>query len=62
MKKSKFENVYYVVQTRPRLSVCGYTFTEDEANVMAQVVRELTGETGRIVHFTRKELKKLNYT
>jgi ribosomal protein S6 len=57
----RFKKVYYIVQTAPVLKTCGHTFSPQKAEALAQFVGQLTGQKGKIVEFTRNELRKLNY-
>ena len=57
----KFSKVFYILQTRPKLRVCGYAFNKREARYVADEIQIVTGKKGRIVEFTRNELEDLGY-
>lgn len=61
MTKKKFKKIFYVVQTKPVLKTCGYTFNPKVAAHMAKKVGELTGVKGKIIEFTRDELDNLAF-
>lgn len=59
--KPKFETIFYVVQTQPVLKTCGFTFDKTVAKKMRQKIGQLTGVPGKIIEFSREELKELNF-
>lgn len=59
--KKRFKEVYYIIQTQPLYKVCGFCFNREDAETLAQAVETLTGVKGKVISFTREELKKLNY-
>lgn len=60
--KKRFKYVYYVVQTYPIFKICGYGFNKKEAEFVSHMVKELTGKEGKIIRFSRKQIKELEYT
>lgn len=64
MKQSKsnaFAKVYYIWQTTPSFRCVGYSFQRKQANAIANQVRKLTGQDGKIVEFDRAELTSLKF-
>lgn len=59
--KERFKVVYYVAQTQPKLQICGFTFDKREAEQMSLEVKKVTGAKGKIIMFTRNQIKRLNY-
>jgi hypothetical protein len=57
--KKQFKTIFYVVQTRPILKTCGYTFDSKVANKMAWKIKQLTGVRGKVIEFSRDELSAL---
>lgn len=58
---NQFKVMYCIVQTRPLLSLCGITFTEEVAEDLAEYVGSVTGTKGKVISFTREELQTLDY-
>lgn len=57
----EFSKVYYIVQTKPFLRTCGYSFSRKQAQAIAKDIRLLTGEKGKVIEFSRDELKDLEF-
>ena len=60
-EKPKFDKIYYILQTTPVFKTCGQVYSKEEAEEIAKYVRKLTGQPGKVVEFTRKELKRLDF-
>lgn len=59
--RKQFKKVYFVIQTIPHFSVCGYCFNKKEAEEVAKYVNMVTGTSGRVISFTRKQIQELNF-
>jgi hypothetical protein len=60
-KTKKWKKVYFVIQTYPFFQTCGFTFSRKYADSIASQIGHLTGTKGRVVDFTRENLKKLDF-
>lgn len=60
-KSKKFKKIYYIIQTTPIFKTCGYAFSKQTADFVAEQVLLLTGQRGKVVEFDREELKDLNF-
>lgn len=59
--KRKFKEVYYIYQTAPTFKNVGYCFSKAVANKALVDIIQNGASAGRIVTFTREELKRLGY-
>ncbi|MGL5923710.1 hypothetical protein [Chroococcidiopsis sp.] len=61
MKTPRFTRVFYVAQVTPIIKICGYTFTLQEAELLSETIRHVTGTAGRIIEFSREEIESYEF-
>jgi len=61
MTSSKFDKVYYLVQTKPSLLISGHDFNLESVQEVQRKFLEYANTETQIVEFSRDELVELGY-